>query len=914
MHRLISDLSRRAALFFALALAVFCLGGGRAGAESADGMLRVKLTRLGAPSTVTLSANCDLIADTTGAVLPAGNALTASASDGKLLVQAGGETIAEGKSVLLTRAESNGRGIVFAAPSLSNRFCGDLLLSASGDVVSAVLNLYVEDYLYGVVGYVMAPSSGLEALKAQAVAARSYALYQKSLNNVEFDLTDTADGFTFKGRCEGSEYDNVIVAVDDTRGQVLTSGGELVCGWCTESNGGQTESAANAFGLDRAYTAVADDEYDLNSSAVKKTARIPKDAGSLDERLKALLVDAATRTLSQLSGDEVREVRVTSIDAIRGGEAAYAAPSRVLNSLDFDVQASGWNSLGNTASAELTVSVPTFGGLEDWYSLSINDQANETVWVEDLGDAFEITFRRSGHGVGLSQRGAQVMANNWQAYDAILARYYPGAGLETLELVEAESQKTDMAQVSVPAIAAARLQGRANLYTVPSTAGEISAVLAAGAAVDVYAVDGDWAAVSSSGKMGYVNVGDIDGFELIGDDVTVLDPPAAVRMKANRPLQQLPAGTAKALAQLASGDRLTATAYSRQWAAVTGTGGVSGFVQLSALELLEEKDDGGKLTTLKNRYARLTKAATLYGDLYAGKVLTTIKAGARVKVLAKNRLWACVSSGSNKGYVRLDALKLEPVKSIDGGSFKKLTGNNRKVVYVKSGSLAVYKSYSKSSGKLGTLKKGTKLLLTAYNSKWAKVTNGKKSGYVLRSGLTASAPESSKSAKKSSAKEKSSSKDDKEEKKTPFGMTLVEGKKYAAITSDLAVIYRSMSTRSEQLEWAEKGQRVRIYAYNAKWAVVSFKGTRGFLRRADITRKKAAAKKRSSGGYRTADVYAMTLTDLKLYEEADMYGIAIDSIPQGTEVHVTAYQGNAAYVDIDGKMGWLDIGYLQKIR
>ena len=82
MHRLISDLSRRAALFFALALAVFCLGGGRAGAESADGMLRVKLTRLGAPSTVTLSANCDLIADTTGAVLPARGAVSAAVPAG----------------------------------------------------------------------------------------------------------------------------------------------------------------------------------------------------------------------------------------------------------------------------------------------------------------------------------------------------------------------------------------------------------------------------------------------------------------------------------------------------------------------------------------------------------------------------------------------------------------------------------------------------------------------------------------------------------------------------------------------------------------------------------------------------------------------------------------------------------------
>ena len=141
MHRLISKSIRIAALFAVLILLTLGQSARDARAESLDGMLRVKLTRLGSPSTVTLSADCDLVTDTTGSVLPAGNALTASASNGQLTVQAGGQTIATGKSVLLTRKESRGRGIVFAAPALSNRFCGDLLLTAAGNVVSAVLNI-----------------------------------------------------------------------------------------------------------------------------------------------------------------------------------------------------------------------------------------------------------------------------------------------------------------------------------------------------------------------------------------------------------------------------------------------------------------------------------------------------------------------------------------------------------------------------------------------------------------------------------------------------------------------------------------------------------------------------------------------------------------------------------------------------
>lgn len=906
MQRLASKITGCAALLVALILFTLCPW---TRAETLDGMLRVKLTRLGSPSTVTLSADCDLVADASGKVLTAGNALTASATDGQLTVQAGGETIAEGKSVLLTRRDSPDGGIMFAAPSLSNRFCGDLLLTASGNVVSAVLNTYVEDYLYGVVGYVMAPSSGLEALKAQAVAARSFALYEKALGSVEYDITDTMDGFTFKGRCDGAEYDKVIQAVDDTRGMVLTDNGSVICGWCTESNGGQMESAANAFGMDQGYTVVGDDEFDLYSPAVKKSCRIAKNAADLNDGLKQLLVDSAARTLAQLSGDEVREVRITAITGIRAGEAAFAPPSRVLNALEFDVQASGWNSLGNPTTADTTVTVPTFGGLEDWYDLSINEENNETVWIEEQKDAYEITFRRCGHGVGLSQRGAQVMADGWQACDAILAHYFPGTSLVTMDLTQAETVKTDMAQVTVSIIATARLADRASLYIAPDEGSEVAAVLAAGATLDVYAVQNDWAAVGSSGKMGYVTLNDISGFELAGDDVTALEPAAQVRMKVKQPLQQLPAGSARALAQLAAGDKLTATAYSRQWAKVSTGEGVTGFVPLNAIELLE--DVGGDMKSVSGkRYARLLDAAGLYRTLGAPEPQSTLTSGTRVQVLATNEIWAQVKSGSKSGYVRLDLLEMETSSTSgksDGGSFTKLKGSKRKVVYVKSSSLIVYKKNSTSSGKIARLKKGQKLLLTAYNKKWACVTMGSGKGYVLRKGLTTKAPST---AKKTTTKKKTAKK-----KSNPAAFKKVSGKKYGTITSEMAIVYKTASTGSAQLEWVEKGDRVRIAAYNNKWALVSFKNTKGFILRSAMAKKKAAkAAKKTSNKLVSADEYAETLTDLKLYPDASLYGGVIDTIPMGTRVHVTGYQSQAAQVDINGKKGFLERGYLAKTK
>ena len=67
-----------------------------------------------------------------------------------------------------------GTGVRFTSPSLANLFCGDLTFTVSGSGIQTVLSIYIETYLYGVLPYEMGNSSGIEALKAQAVAARTY--------------------------------------------------------------------------------------------------------------------------------------------------------------------------------------------------------------------------------------------------------------------------------------------------------------------------------------------------------------------------------------------------------------------------------------------------------------------------------------------------------------------------------------------------------------------------------------------------------------------------------------------------------------------------------------------------------------------------------------------------------------------
>ena len=90
---------------------------------------------------------------------------------------------------------------------------------ASGITVVNVVPL--EQYLYGVVGKEMSPSWSSEALKAQAVAARTYAVYHKnSFRNKGFDMTDDTRSQVYAGI--NGESPSIISAVDATKGEILT--------------------------------------------------------------------------------------------------------------------------------------------------------------------------------------------------------------------------------------------------------------------------------------------------------------------------------------------------------------------------------------------------------------------------------------------------------------------------------------------------------------------------------------------------------------------------------------------------------------------------------------------------------------------------------------------------------------------
>lgn len=127
------------------------------------------------------------------------------------------------------------------------RYRGEIEVYRDGQGLTAVNVLPLEEYLYGVVGIEMSPSWPAEALKAQAVAARTYAVGRLGGGGPGsgFDLLDTPVHQAYRGI--GVEDPRSNAAVDATRGQVLTYQGALARTFYHAASGGHTENVENVW-------------------------------------------------------------------------------------------------------------------------------------------------------------------------------------------------------------------------------------------------------------------------------------------------------------------------------------------------------------------------------------------------------------------------------------------------------------------------------------------------------------------------------------------------------------------------------------------------------------------------------------------------------------------------------------------
>lgn len=259
--------------------------------------------------------------------------------------------------------------------------------------LTAVNEVDLEEYLYGVIKMEIDPRFPPEALRAQAVAARTYALQNLGRFAAEgYDLRATTDSQAYGGMT--AEDPRTTAAVEATRGLVMTFAGRPILAVYHTDSGGATESSEFVWGAAYPYLRGVPDPYGEDSPAREWLSRI--DLPTLESRLQR-----AGRPVQRISGiviiattpsGRVQTVRITgghgALD-LRGTDLRTMLGVSFLRSTLFTVRMTG-----------------------------------------DEAQAVEFHGRGSGHGVGMSQWGARGQALRGRTYPEILQYYYQGVQLE----------------------------------------------------------------------------------------------------------------------------------------------------------------------------------------------------------------------------------------------------------------------------------------------------------------------------------------------------------------------------------------------------------------------------------------------------------------------------------------------------
>ena len=277
-------------------------------------------------------------------------------------------------------------------------YTGDLELVRSGQGLAVVNELPLEDYLVGVLRAEIGDRWPSEALRAQAIVARTYGAYQRLLNAAKpFHILASTAHQQFAGRVPPSSP--AWAAVRETTGLVLRWEGELFPAFYHTESGGWTEDPRTVF--------AARNMPGLKPVRCEFSAGAPHYYWNLDVRL-ADLSEALRK----------HDFTVGSVTAI---EISERTPS---------LRAAWVTVHGTRSSARIRGN--------DFRRILGYDTFKSTLFAVALdGDWARFAGRGYGHGVGLCQWGAKGMAEQGYQAKQILEQYYPGATLGNLEARDA---------------------------------------------------------------------------------------------------------------------------------------------------------------------------------------------------------------------------------------------------------------------------------------------------------------------------------------------------------------------------------------------------------------------------------------------------------------------------------------------
>ena len=259
--------------------------------------------------------------------------------------------------------------------------------------ITAINYVNFAEYLYSVIGAEMNGNWPQEALKAQAVAARSYALKKRQENSNNFyDLGNDQSWQVYQGI--KTESPGTYAAVDATQGQVLTYNGQIILALFHSSSGGHTENVEDVWSNPLPYLRAVPD-FDQDAPVYEWTESFSQ--AELKQRILGVgnIISMTPQTTTPYGS-------LITIKVLGDAGVKTLKSTDVTAALDLK-------------STRFTISAKKTGG-------------------KQIPTSFQITGKGFGHAVGMSQWGAYNLARNGYSYHHILLYYYQGTTLTRIDV------------------------------------------------------------------------------------------------------------------------------------------------------------------------------------------------------------------------------------------------------------------------------------------------------------------------------------------------------------------------------------------------------------------------------------------------------------------------------------------------
>ena len=270
---------------------------------------------------------------------------------------------------------------------------------------SQIEEIKLDEYLYSVVSAEMPASFEKEALKAQAVVARTYTIYKIQNEKGKHEGADICDDFSccqawiskeerlskWEEASRQSNWDKMVEAVDNTKGKIITYENSPINAFFHSNSGGKTETTVNVWGGDnypylQSVETSGEETYTQYESEVNLSKQTFID--KIKEKHSDFTIDFekndAIQILEYTDGDRVKKIKIGNIE---------------------------------------------FSGVEIRTLLGLKS-ANFTIKVEN--ENVRIAVKGYGHGVGMSQTGADSMAKQGQDFEQIIKHFYTGVEITNI--------------------------------------------------------------------------------------------------------------------------------------------------------------------------------------------------------------------------------------------------------------------------------------------------------------------------------------------------------------------------------------------------------------------------------------------------------------------------------------------------